>query len=95
MAKSDTTGPEALRERLAAGVRARRRRLKLTQEQAAERAAVTVGYWQRIEGRDANATLDVITRIAGALETTPAELFARRRRASARGHGRLGDAWTT
>lgn len=78
MAKSDTTGPGALREQLAAGVRARRRRLGLTQEAVAERAEVASRTVQKLEAGELNATLDVITRIAGALETTPAELFARR-----------------
>lgn len=59
-------------------MRSRRRALGLTQAQAAELAAVTPAYWQRIEARRANVTLAVMTRVANALETTPAELFARR-----------------
>lgn len=76
--KPTASTPEALRRRLATAMRSRRRVLGLTQAQAAELAEVTPAYWQRIEGRRANVTLAVMTRVAAALETTPAELFARR-----------------
>lgn len=76
--KPTASTPEALRHRLATAMRSRRLALGLTQAQAAELADVTPAYWQRIEGQRANVTLAVMTRIAAALETTPAELFVRR-----------------
>jgi transcriptional regulator with XRE-family HTH domain len=56
-------------------VRARRKALKLTQEAAADRASMEGSYWSRIERGKIDPGLRMVTRVAIALETTPAALF--------------------
>lgn len=60
----------------ALNVRARRKTLKLTQEAAADRASMEASYWSRIERGKIDPGLRMVTRVAFALETTPAQLFA-------------------
>jgi transcriptional regulator with XRE-family HTH domain len=62
--------------RFANNVRARRRALKLTQETAAGRVLMDTSYWSRIERGVIDPGTRMVTRIATALETTPAVLLA-------------------
>lgn len=62
--------------RFANNVRARRRALKLTQEAAAGRVLMDMSYWSRIERGLVDPGTRMVTRIATALETTPAVLLA-------------------
>jgi XRE family transcriptional regulator, regulator of sulfur utilization len=57
-------------------VRTRRKTLKLTQETAADRAEMNTSYWSRIERGAIEPGIRMVTRVARALETTPAELLA-------------------
>lgn len=56
-------------------VRTRRRALGLTQEAAGERILMSTSYWSRIERGLIDVGLRTMTRIAAALETSPAELL--------------------
>lgn len=60
----------------ASHVRTRRKTLKLTQETAADRAEMNTSYWSRIERGAIEPGIRMVTRVAKALETTPAELLA-------------------
>lgn len=60
----------------AGNVRARRKALKLTQEEAAYRALMNMSYWSRIERGVVDPGTRMVTRVASALETTPAALMA-------------------
>lgn len=60
---------------LARNVRTRRRALGLTQEAASDRIFMNSSYWSRVERGLVDVGIRVATRIAAALETTPAELF--------------------
>lgn len=60
--------------RLAANVKARRKALKLTQEDAAFNASMSTSYWSRIERARVEPGVRMMVRVAAALETTPAEL---------------------
>jgi transcriptional regulator with XRE-family HTH domain len=62
--------------RLGANVKARRRALELTQEAAAFRASMGLSYWGRIERARVEPGVRAVARMAAALETTPADLFA-------------------
>jgi len=55
-----------LRGRLAENLRSERKRLRLTQERAAERAGFSLQYFQRIEREIVNVPLDTITHPARA-----------------------------
>jgi transcriptional regulator with XRE-family HTH domain len=57
-------------------VRAHRRALTLTQEAAGLRAGMDMSYWGRIERGSVDPSLRTVTRVAAALETTPARLMA-------------------
>lgn len=57
-------------------VRTRRKTLKLTQETAADRAEMNTSYWSRIERGSIEPGIRMLTRVARALEITPAELLA-------------------
>lgn len=52
-----------------------RARLELTQAQVAERLGVSQPYYAEIEGGRRIPGLDVVERVAIALETTPADLL--------------------
>lgn len=54
-----------------------RGRLKLTQEQAAEKAGITAKYWQRLEmtSQIDLPSLNVIFKIAEALKIAPSKLL--------------------
>ena len=60
----------------AGNVRTRRKALKLTQEEAAYRALMDMSYWSRIERGVVDPGTRMVTRVATALETTPAALMA-------------------
>jgi len=60
----------------AANVRARRNALGLTQEIVADRAQMEASYWSRVERGAIEPGVRMVTRIAHALETTPARLLA-------------------
>jgi DNA-binding XRE family transcriptional regulator len=59
----------------AANVRRRRKFLKLTQEEAADRADMNMSYWSRIERGVIDPGVRMVVRVATALETTAAELM--------------------
>src|SRR5438132_1218523 len=66
---------DALLRSLAANVRVLRLRTGLTQEAAAEAAGVELRFWQKIEAASTGVSLDVLLRIAGALDTEPSRLL--------------------
>lgn len=57
-------------------MRARRKALKLSQEEAGYRTWMNQSQWSRIERGVVDPGMRMITRIATALETTPAALLA-------------------
>lgn len=63
-------------EILASNVRVRRRGLRLSQEELADRVGVDVRYLGGIERVQENPTLKVIVALANALGCTPLELLA-------------------
>ena len=65
---------------LSRNVRERRRRLKLSQAEAARVAGMDVRHVQRIESRETNPSLAVLVRLATALRTSVAELVRFRER---------------
>ena len=73
---SGTLTPAELRRRLAANARRLRAAASLTIKQAAEQAGMHWRHWQKVEASQNNATLATIVRMAGALNSTPAELLA-------------------
>jgi|GEM_PF-1025038 len=54
---------------------AHRKRQGLTQEQLAERAAISIDTVRKLEGGSSGASFPMMERIAAALELDPAELF--------------------
>lgn len=68
----------------AQNVRRRRRALELTQEAAGNRGDMDMSYWGRVERAKIEPGVRSITRMATALETTPAELMAGVGRSTAR-----------
>lgn len=56
-------------------VRTRRWDLDLTQEAASDRVLMNASYWSRIERGLVDVGMRTVTRVAEALETTPAALF--------------------
>ena len=65
-----------LRDVLASNVRRRRKNLGLTQEELAYRADIDRTHVSKIERRLHSPTVDVLERLASALETTPANLIS-------------------
>lgn len=61
---------------LAANVHSRRTALGITQEEAGDRALMDMSYWGRIERGAIDPGVRTVVRVAAALETSPAELFA-------------------
>lgn len=66
-----------IKETLVKNMKKYRDRQGLTQEQAAERAGITSKYWQRLEmiSQIDLPSLNVLFRIAGALEIPPSKLL--------------------
>jgi transcriptional regulator with XRE-family HTH domain len=60
----------------AGNVRARQKALTLTQKEAAYRALMNMSYWSRTERGVVDPGTRMVTRVATALETTPAALMA-------------------
>ena len=67
-----------LRDRVALNIQDLRRSRGLSQEDLAHRADVSRGYMGKIENARFAASLDLLERIAGALNVDPVELFAKR-----------------
>lgn len=57
-------------------VRRRRQELGLSQEQVAHDAGITLRYMGKVERGQQNPSLDVMVRIASALNMKPADLLA-------------------
>lgn len=64
-------------EIIAKNVRLLRTTLNLTQSDVAERANVTQAYIGKIENGQGNITMEVLGRLATALEVTPRELISK------------------
>lgn len=64
-----------LREKLAGNLRRLREARGFSQEEFAERAGLHRTYVSMIERQTRNPTIDVLEKIAGALEVDPAELL--------------------
>jgi transcriptional regulator with XRE-family HTH domain len=60
----------ASQQRLALAIRARRTDLGLTQEGAAERGAVSVRFWRRLEAGNVGVSFEVVERIVAGLDWT-------------------------
>jgi transcriptional regulator with XRE-family HTH domain len=80
--------PDRVVRSLGARVAERRRALGMTQEELAERLAVSVKYLQRVEGGKENLTLRSLVTLANGLQLDIAELIQRPRSAPARKVGR-------
>lgn len=68
-------GETELRKRLARATRRERRRLGLTQEEAAERAGIAARQLQRIEAGDVNAGLSTLAGLCRAFKVDILRLF--------------------
>lgn len=66
------------RDRLAQNVLDRRHAMGISQEELALRAGISRGYMGRVENSKFSATLDLVDKIAGALEVDPAQLLEKR-----------------
>ena len=74
--------PKAVRRAmitLGENMQRRRKRLHLTQMDAAHRANMAWRHWQKCEAATCNACISTLVGIAAALETTLSELFAETR----------------
>lgn len=89
--KTDTTTTEGPAARLPARIRERRKALPLTQDDAANRARVTLRTWQRWETGATQGAIAHLADIADALETTPEELLGMDRPARGRAEIALED----
>ena len=67
-----------LRDRVALNIQELRRARGLSQEELAHRADVSRGYMGKVENAKFSASLDLLERIAKALNVDPEVLFARR-----------------
>lgn len=65
-----------LRRRIGLALGAQRRRLGLTQEEAAEGAALSLKYYGEIERGECNATLQSLEQVVAVLNWDPVTLFA-------------------
>lgn len=72
-AKPDVQGA---RRMLARNTHRLRSAIGMTQLEASERAGLDSRQWQRVEHEASNATLNTLARVAAALDTSIAELFA-------------------
>lgn len=72
--KDDT---KQLKQALTRNLKAHRSKLKLTQEEAAEKAGIAVKYWQRLEmiSQGDLPSLPTLKKISKALKTTPSDLL--------------------
>jgi transcriptional regulator with XRE-family HTH domain len=68
-----------VRKRVGSNVRRLRRAKGLSQEELAYRAEVHQTYLSGVEGAKRNPSIDVLTRIAGALDVDIEEFFRRTR----------------
>jgi len=64
-----------LRERIARNVKARREALHLTITKAAAQSGLHRRHWVKVEGREVNATMFTLTRLAKALKLDPYDLL--------------------
>jgi len=71
----DKSDPYALRKILARNMRIRRAELDITQEEVALRTGLTQAYLSGIEREKRNVSLDIIQKIAIALDTTGSALL--------------------
>jgi len=71
------TGQKSLKKLVAGNIKRYRARLQLTQEQAAERADITLKYWQRLEmvSQVDLPSLPALFKIAKALKINPSKLL--------------------
>ncbi|MDR1496925.1 MAG: helix-turn-helix transcriptional regulator [Puniceicoccales bacterium] len=69
-------GGDRVAKRLGSAVREQRKALKLTQEQLAEKAALSTNYVGNIERGEYDMTVAVLNRVASALSTSPSVLLA-------------------
>ena len=67
-----------LRDRVALNIQELRRARSLSQEELAHRADVSRGHMGKLENAKFAASLDLLERIAKALNVDPAELFTKR-----------------
>ena len=67
-----------LRDRVALNIQDLRRARGLSQEELAHRADVSRGYMGKVENAKFAASLDLLERIARALNVDPVELFTKR-----------------
>ncbi|MBD2098481.1 helix-turn-helix transcriptional regulator [Trichocoleus sp. FACHB-591] len=70
-----TQNDQEIRQRFGKAIRRRRRELDITQEKLAELAELHRTYISNLERGDANPTLDMINRLAKALDISIAQLF--------------------
>ncbi len=71
-----------LRDRVALNIQDLRRARGLSQEELAHRAEVSRGHMGKVENAKFAASLDLLERIAKALNVDPEELFAKRKSVS-------------
>tara|TARA_B100000745_G_scaffold146678_1_gene96004 strand:+ start:152 stop:388 length:237 start_codon:yes stop_codon:yes gene_type:complete len=66
-----------IKKTLAGNIKKYREKLNLTQDQAAEKADITVKYWQRLEmtSQQDLPSLPMLFKIAKSLEVSPSELI--------------------
>ena len=67
---------ENLKEHLGRNVRSRRAYLKMSQEELALKADMGRKHVSMIEGAQANPTIQILSQLAAALDTTVSELLA-------------------
>ena len=67
---------EALKEHLGRNLRSRRAYLKMSQEEVALKADMDRKHLSMIEGAQANPTIQILSQLAAALDTTVSELLA-------------------
>jgi transcriptional regulator with XRE-family HTH domain len=70
-----TARPSSLRRTFADNVRARRKKLGLSQEELADRAQVHRTFIGHVERAETNVSIDNIDRISAALEVPASELL--------------------
>ena len=75
--KRPPRGMEDIRTLFARNLRRLRHAAKLSQEELADRADVNRGYVSDIENGRYNATIEVLAKLAGALDVEPADLLKR------------------
>ena len=70
-------GQEEIKQILVKNIKRYREKLKLTQEQAAEKADITTKYWQRLEMTSQTdfPSLPLLFKIAQTLEVDPSKLL--------------------